>query len=406
VGMGHSLRHETSTRLQLCAFVAVLATAALAAGPAAAGPRPGTLPNVEATPDALSGDQWSLPNIHAFEAHTITGGSPLVRVALIDTGIDQAHPEFAGRIDAGSSVSCATGAPDPTPASWRDDRGHGTHLAGLIAAADDGNGIVGVAPYVELVVVKVANAGQPITPAATACALNWVATHQIDVANMSFAVDKGPTASHDPLDFFCHDVRADQAAIMLVRDAASRARRAGTTLVASAGNNNVDLAHPPLGNECIRMPVELPGVIGVSGETRLGDRTRSTPPGPSNYGVGVIDLTAPGGDLVEPPPPAGLILSTWPLAAGGPYRYSAGTSQATAHVSGVAALVVSRFGDAHTPQNGKLRPGLVEAFLQATADSKPCPPDPECQGGEGYNGYFGHGRVNALGAVTHDTGAP
>ena len=388
----------------------------IASAPAAGGPPPGDLPNAPATPDTFASEQWSLAHIQAFEAHAITGGSPLVRVAVLDTGIDQGHPEFAGRIDAASSVSCATGTPNPAPASWRDDNGHGTHVAGIIAAGDNEIGIVGVAPHVQLVIVKLANNGQPVTPAAAVCAYNWVATHQIDVANSSFAVDKGPTQSHDPFDFYCRSDSAEQKAIVAVQKAVERARRSGATIVASAGNENVDLAHPPLGNDCIRMPVELPGVVGVSSEGRLGARALAPP---SNYGVGVIDVSAPGGDFVQAPPPSGLILSTWPVdvpvpprppvvdPAGGPgatYRYSAGSSQATAHVSGVAALVVSRFGDASTPQNGKLRPGQVEAILQATADPKPCPPDPACQGGEGYNGYFGHGRVNALRAITHETG--
>ena len=413
------LRHHAQNLRRLLALIATLGLAAgIASATAAAGPPPGDLPNASATPDNLSGEQWSLAHIQAFEAHAITGGSPVVRVALIDTGIDPGHPEFAGRIDHASSVSCATGAPNSAASAWRDDQGHGTHLAGIIAAGDNTFGIVGVAPHVQLVVVKVANRGQPITPAATVCAFNWVASHQIDVANASFAVDRGPTPAGDPLDFYCRSEPTEQQAVVLVQKAVERARRAGTTVVASAGNNNLDLAHPPTGNDCVRMPVELPGVIGVSSEGRLGDRARSMP---SNYGVGVIDLVAPGGDDAQGGPIQGRILSTFPsyipvpptaspnvVDPEGPptatYRYSLGTSQATAHVSGVAALVVSRFGDATAPANGKLRPGLVEAFLQATADSKPCPPDPECEGGEGYNGYFGHGRVNALRAVTHDPG--
>jgi subtilisin family serine protease len=401
-------------------LAAVVAVGAFAFAPVggANGPPPGNLPNSPATPDNLSGEQWSLAQIRAFEAHQITGGSPLVRVALIDSGIDPGHPEFAGRIDTANSVSCATGAPvrDPSGALWRDGTGHGTLVAGLVAAGDNGFGIVGVAPHVQLLIVKVANPGQPITPAATACAFEYVATQQIDVANASFAVDKGATGGADPLDFFCRDVKADKQAIKLVQEAVREARKSGTTIVASAGNNDLDLAHPSMGNECIRMPIELPGVIGVSGNGRLGQRTMATPPGPSNYGVGVIDVVAPGGDPAQGGVPAGLILSTFPSYIPGPptsphildgppgatYRYTAGTSFAAAHASGVAALIVSRFGDLETPQNGKLRPGKVRAFLQGTAEPKPCDPDPRCQGGEGYNGFFGHGEVDALNAVLHE----
>jgi subtilisin family serine protease len=396
----------------------VLSAIALAPAGSANGPPPGNLPNSPATPDNLSAEQWSLAQIRAFEAHQITGGSPLVRVALIDSGIDPGHPEFAGRIDTADSVSCATGVPvrDPSGALWRDQIGHGTQVAGLIAAGDNGFGIVGVAPHVELLIVKVANAGQPITPAATACAFEYVATQRVDVANASFAVDKGATGGADPLDFYCNNVKADQEAIKLVRRAIKNARRSGATVVASAGNNDLDMAHPPLGNKCLRMPVELPGVIGVSGDGRLGQRTMATPPGPSNYGVGVVDVVAPGGDPAQGGVPAGLILSTFPTyipipptampnvvdGPGATYRYTAGTSFAAAHASGVAALIVSRFGSLETPENGKLRPGKVKAFLQATAEPKPCPPDPRCEGGEGYNGFFGHGEVDALNAVLHE----
>jgi subtilisin family serine protease len=369
---------------------------------ASAGPPPGDLGNAPATDadETFFADQWNMHQIDVGPAHAITGGSPEVRVAVIDSGIDPTHPDFVNRIDHASSVGCQTGAALPGVANWTDQIGHGTLVAGLIGAGDQSVGIIGVAPHVQLVIVKVANAGQPITPAAVACAFNYVATQEIDVANASFAVDKGLTGGADPLDFWCRNDKADHAAIKLVQDAVQNARRSGTTVVASAGNNDIDLADPPFGNDCIRMPVELPGVIGVSSDTRTGMKS-STPGAASNYGVGVIDLTAPGGD---PAPqhggvPGGLVLSTFP---GAMWRRTAGTSFATAHVSGVAALVVSRFGTTDSPQNGKLRPGFVEAVLQQTAEPKPCPPDPRCVGGESYNGFFGHGEVDAFAAVTHE----
>jgi hypothetical protein len=91
---------------------------------------------------------------------------------------------------------------------------------------------------------------------------------------------------------------------------------------------------------------------------------------------------------------------------------------ASPHVAGVAALVVSRFGDADNPQNGKMRPGAVQQYLEKTADPRPCPTDEEmafyepfprpsgdpqeCQGGTGYNSWYGSGEANAFKAVTHD----
>jgi lantibiotic leader peptide-processing serine protease len=396
---------------------AFFATVALAlAGSAIAGPPPGDLPNSPATPDNLSALQWGPERIGAFAAHQTTGGSPLVRVAVIDSGIDPGHPEFAGRIDTENSVSCITGEPvrDPTGFLWRDNNGHGTHVAGIVAAGDNDFGTVGVAPSVELLIIKVSDPGLPITPAAAACAFDYVAVQQVDVANASFAVDKGAAGAADPLDFFCRSDQTDKEAINLVGKAVKRAVRSGTTVVASAGNNGIDMTDPAVGDDCLRMPVQLPGVIGVSGEGRNGDRTATTPPGASNYGLGAIDVVAPGGDPAQGGVPGGLILSAFPSyipvpptampstldgPPGAVYRYNAGTSMAAAHVSGVAALVVSRFGDLQSPQNGKLSPGFVRSWRNQTALAKPCPDDPRCQGSESYNGFFGYGEVNALAAV-------
>ena len=338
-----------------------------------------------------------------------------MRVALIDSGIDPGHPEFAGRIDMENSVSCVTGTPvhDTSGALLRDNVGHGTHVAGIIAAGDNGFGTVGVAPNVQLLVVKVTDSGLPITPAAAACAFEYVSDQNVDVANASFAVDKGATGAADPLDFFCRSDRSDRDAIKSVAQAVKDAIRSGTTVVASAGNNGIDMAHPAAGEDCLRMPVQLPGVIGVASEGRFGDRVTTNPPGASNFGLGVIDVVAPGGDPAQGGVPGGLILSTFPsyipapptsIVVDGPtgstFRYNAGTSMAAAHVSGIAALIVSRYGDLTSPQNGKLSPGFVRARIDATATPKPCPADPRCEGSDSYNGYFGHGEVNALAALS------
>jgi subtilisin family serine protease len=394
-----------------CAAVALVATSASSAEIA-------VLPASPATPDNLSGQQWNLDLIGAFQALAVTGGSPNVRVALIDSGIDPGHPEFAGRIDTANSVSCITGTPvkDPTGALWRDNVGHGTHVAGIIGAGDNEFGTVGVAPNVQLLIVKVTDPGLPITPQAAACAFEYVSTQDVDVANASFAVDKGATGSADPLDFFCRNNATDRAAIQLVQGAVRDALHSGTTVVASAGNNGVDMTQPAAGGSCIRMPVQLPGVIGVASEGRNGGPVLATPPGPSNFGLGAIDLVAPGGDPAQGGVPGGLILSTFPSyipipptampnvvdgPAGATYRYNAGTSMAAADVSGVAALVSGRFAKLKAfGFLNPLRPALVRAVLDRTAQEKPCPADPRCIGTDGYNGFFGFGQVDAYAAVT------
>ena len=151
-----------------------------------------------------------------------------------------------------------------------------------------------------------------MTPAAAACGFDWVATHDIDVVNASFAIDKGATGGADALDFFCRTNPDDDAAIRSVERAVRNAQRAGAIIVASAGNNGIDMAHPAAGEDCLRMPVQLPGVIGVSSEGRQGTLATSNPPGASNYGFGAIDLVAPGGDPAQGGVPGGLILSTFP----------------------------------------------------------------------------------------------
>jgi lantibiotic leader peptide-processing serine protease len=398
------------------AIAAIAASLALIAAQAGAAYPQGDLANSPATPDNLSSQQWNLDMIGAFDAQEVTGGSPVVRVALIDSGIDPGHPEFAGRIDTQNSASCITGVPvtDPSGNLWKDFVGHGTHVAGIIAAGDNGFGTVGVAPNVQLLIVKVTDPGLPITPAAAACAFEYVAGQHVDVANASFAVDQGATGSTDLLDYFCRSDKADRHAIKLVGGAVQDALHSGTTVVASAGNNGADMAHPGPGEDCLRMPVQLPGVIGVASEGRNGGPVLANPPGPSNFGLGAIDLVAPGGDPAQGGVPGGLILSTFPSyipvpptampnvvdgPSGSTFRYNAGTSMAAADVSGVAALIVSRYGSLATPQNGKLQPGLVRAILAETATPKPCPPDPRCEGDTEYNGFFGHGEVNALAAV-------
>jgi subtilisin family serine protease len=398
------------------------------AGAEAEGPPPGDLPNEPAAgQDTFEPLQWNMRMIRAREAQAITGGSPAVTVGVIDTGIDFTHPDLDGNFDAANSVSCVGGVPNQAAAAYDDDSGHGTHVAGVIAAESNGIGVVGVAPNVRIAAIKASvriGTRDIFRPEAVVCALVWAADHGMDVANNSYSVDQELIT--DPNDLFCHSVPDDQVVIRAVQRAARYALQNGVTLVAAAGNQGLDLSHPPepFENECMKVPAEIPGFITVSSVGRAG--TKSVTPPISNYGVGVIDLAAPGGDPAQaPPPPQNLILSTWPgkaslfspttfcdpievpcpVPGASPgtsyYRYGAGTTQAAAHVSGVAALVISRFGDLRNPKNGKVRPGRVAALLQQTANPVPCPPIPTCQGGEAYNGWHGHGIVDALRAVTH-----
>jgi lantibiotic leader peptide-processing serine protease len=370
----------------------------------ATGPLPDSAPASDADP--LSSQQWDMIQIHAPEAHAINGGSPSVVVGDIDTGLDYTHPDLAANVDFANSVSCVSGVPDQSPAAWMDDNGHGTHTAGTIAAASNGIGIVGVAPNVKIAGIKAGNAAGYFFPEAVICAFMWAGSHHIDVTNNSYYAD--------PWLFNCRN-DAGQRAIWKAEQRAIRyAMQQGVTVVAAQGNENIDLSKqnvdatsPDDGtpvtrdvtNACVVIPVEIAGVIGVTADGNLMQKSYY-----SSYGAGVVQVVAPGGDSRFQRTAAatrGTVLSTYP---GNRYAYAQGTSMASPHVAGVAALVIS----AH----GKMPPGAVAAIINRTADPMACPANPfnpgppfnyaaTCIGGAGYNGFFGHGQVNALAAVTN-----
>jgi subtilisin family serine protease len=376
----------------------------------AAGPPPGDLPNSPVSDtDPLSSLQWDMIQIHTPEAHAITGGSPSVLVGDIDTGLDYTHPDLVANIDFANSVSCVGGVPNQDPAAWNDQFGHGTHTAGTIAAAANDIGIVGVAPNVKIAAIKATDSNGFLYPEYVICAFMWAATHNVDVTNNSYFVD--------PWLFNCRNDPVQRAIWESLRRAIRYAMSQGVTVVASAGNQNDDLAHPTVDtispddgtpltreitNACGVIPAEIPGVITVSANGNLMQKSYY-----SSYGVGVVQVVAPGGDSRfqrTDGAPRGTVLSTYP---GNRYAYLQGTSMASPHAAGVAALIIS--------QVGKMPPGKVAAYLTQTADFVPCPANPfnpgppfnylaTCQGGDGYNSFYGHGQVNALRAVTHSTG--
>ena len=413
----------------------------------AAGPPPGSLPNEPATDaDTFSPMQWDMRQIHTPQAHAVTGGSSAVVVGDIDTGIDASHPDLAQNVSSADSANCVSGAPVPGAAAAADDNGHGTHTAGTIAAASNGIGIVGVAPKVKVAGIKAGNSDGFFFPQAVICSFMWAGDRQLDVTNNSYFAD--------PWEYNCRNDKEQHAIWKAEQRAIRYAQQRGVTVVASAGNDSDDLSHPTrdrtspddqpvpedrrITNACVVIPVEIPGVVGVSA---TGSTTQDTSAGEypdnlksyySSYGVSAVDVTAPGGDrrFFTPESVNGRVLSTWPAlpcAVPGPtdpaeptarYCWAQGTSMAAPHVAGVAALIVSRYGDADTAQNGKMRPGQVAALLSRTSDPQACPNTlpttpanylsftginsgavQECQGGAGHNSWYGNGQADALNAI-------
>ncbi len=342
-------------------------------------------PDLDGSAD-LTDRQWNLRAVRAEEAHSRQRGTDDVVVGVLDSGVDPTHPDLRHAVDRKLSVGCLSGTPDRAPEAWQPtNSAHGTHVAGILAAADDERGVTGIAPGARVASVRVIDDDGQVTPEAAVCGLMWAAEHDFAVVNGSFLVTPWSAAC------------ARGPGHGVVREALSRAlhhaHEEGTLTVVAASNKATELTlSHPAGNArsgrhaCEALPAGLREAVSVSASTRSGRKA-----GYSAYGLGVIDLTAPGGEAGQ------CVLSTVP----GGYGTLCGTSMAAPHVAGVAALVAS--------DHPGVTPDELGERLTATATAVPCPDDYDltgngtqnayCEGYTGYNGFYGHGRVDALAAL-------
>lgn len=411
----------------------VAATAAFGTGPKRGEPAAGDNTGGGDFP-SLASRQWDMKQISAVQAHAVTKGDQRVLVGDIDTGIDYTHPNLKANVDFANSASCIGGTPNQAPSAWMDDDGHGTHTAGTIAAGAEEGGMTGVAPGVRIAAIKAGNKDGFFFPEAVVCAFMWAGTHHMDVTNNSYFAD--------PWLYNCLDDPEQKAIYQAETRAINFAMHRGVTVVAAAGNENDDLGHLTVdyispdfpanaatkrdiaNRPCYSVPTMVPGVYTVSSVGNLQLKSFY-----SSYGMPYVQATAPGGDSryqLTADAPNGRVLSTYPASQIGKlppsrvvqicgetgcatYAYLQGTSMAAPHVTGVAALIASRFGHQSTTQ-------MRERLNRAT-DPLSCPPDPfnptelgqdgkpaHCTGTTSYNSFYGYGQINALKAVTGSEG--
>jgi subtilisin family serine protease len=229
---------------------------------------------------------WGILRVNAPAAWSVTKGAG-VKVAVIDTGIDAAHPNLKANLKGGWNAITKT-------ADYNDDNGHGTHCAGTVAAAEGDAGVVGVAPQAELYGVKVLDADGSGTFDDVIAGMQWAVDNKMQIASMSLGASKGNPS---------------------LLAAVEAMKKAGVALIAAAGNSG----------RAVGFPAAYPGAIAVAALDAKDKVAYFSSRGPE------VALIAPGVD----------VRSTYKE---GGYDTLSGTSMATPHVSGLAALAIAAKG--------------------------------------------------------------
>lgn len=348
--------------------------------------------NPPGTIDRFFNLQWGHTAVKAVDAWHLGYEGQGARVAVLDGGFQLAHPDMAGRFDPACTADM-TGEGIEYGSNSDDLSGifsHGMHTAGTVGAARNNIGTIGVAPRATLCLVKVLFNSGSGSFEDVAEGIVFAADRNVDVISMSLggAIQKSsPGAS---------TLRS------LIDRAVSYAYKRGALVIASAGNDGASADSPKISGtpaDLIHLPSDSPQAISISATAPRGwanapnNTFLDNPASYTNYGRSVINLAAPGGDfdpsitgrctiggVTQACPVFDLVFST---GARNRFYWSAGTSMATPHVSGVAALIVSK--------HGKMHPAKLRAYLNGGADDL---------GATGRDPYYGQGRVNALRSVS------
>lgn len=363
-----------------------------------------------AEPDAFGGTetfravQWAPDAVHAVEAWDAGHRGAGARVAILDGGIHSTHLDIAPRLDVARSRSFVANQPfnfdqrrdAAGVCNTNDTFWHGTHVAGIVAAPGQAVGTVGIAPDATIIGVKVLHCGSGsfsnvingIFYAATPIEEGGAGAHIINMSLGALFARQGRGAA--------------QLAVAMGR-ATTYAYQRGVLVVASAGNDANDMDHTA---NVINLPSDAPHVLSISATGPLGWALGATnldrPASYTNFGQSAISFAGPGGDFAlpgnqvctRPRFPTGTVTQLcWVLdmvmapcrgtgTSTGTYCWAAGTSMASPAVSGVAALIIGRFGP--------MSPTALRIRLQQSADDL---------GKPGNDDFYGAGRVNATQAV-------
>ena len=345
--------------------------------------------------------QWQLPAVNAPEAWATGAVGAGARVAILDGGVFTEHPDLNDNVDLAASRSFVPGF------AYNQDTGtfwHGTHVAGIVGAEDNDIGVLGVAPKATLVAVKVLHSGSG--------EFSWVLNGMYYAGTPLAAGGAGVDIMNLSLGGIVPEKSSDAAERAELKDliksfdrVAAYANRNGTTVIASAGNSNINFDEE--GRHTITLPGGAQNVLAVSatapvgwalGATNFSLRTSYT-----NTGSGLVDFSAPGGDSAYPGEESctvgGLLRPCWVFdlvlstsrggSAAGGYSWAGGTSMAAPMTAGIAALIVAKNG-------GDMAPSQLEAALRQSSIDL---------GKPGKDDVYGHGWVNALRAVTGATSA-
>ena len=266
--------------------------------------------------DEESHPSWALAQVGAPQAWARTTGAG-IRIGIVDTGVDIAHEDLAGKIVASTSCIATAGSAAHCGGSGQDDNGHGTHVAGIAAALrGNGVGVAGIAPDAELVVAKVVTASGVATVADVVAGIRWVVDHGARVVNLSLESSAMTFAG---------------ARASAIEDGLDYAWSRGAVPVLSAGSpRRLGIG---LGNRSDR---DLNAVVvgATAADGRISDSSQPT-------GDARLALLAPGG-LGGSDPAADILSTFWAAGRHDLYEARGGTSAAAAYVSGALALLLAQ----------------------------------------------------------------